>query len=165
MLDFLDSFPTYRVAVIGDLMLDCYLYGEVTRISPEAPVPVVRGLSDRLVPGGAANVAVNLATLGLYVDVVGATGNDEARRQLIDGMHAHGRVDTSGVISTSSRTTKKMRIIGAHQQIVRVDYEDTAGVLIAPPRPNCCVLPSPRSKRRTSLCCRIMGKVFFQTGF
>jgi D-beta-D-heptose 7-phosphate kinase/D-beta-D-heptose 1-phosphate adenosyltransferase len=129
MLSFLDRFPTCSAAVIGDLMLDCYLYGEVTRISPEAPVPVVRSESEKSVPGGAANVATNLATLGLHVRVVGLTGKDEAREQLIDRMHAHGRIDIAGMISAPHRrTTKKLRILGAHQQIIRIDHEDIANV-------------------------------------
>ena len=125
MLTSLDLLPRCRVAVIGDLMLDCYLYGDVTRISPEAPVPVMRAMTEKTVPGGAANVAVNLATLGLGVQVVGLTGQDDARDQLIAAMRARGQVDCSGVVSAPNRrTTTKLRIIGAHQQIVRVDHED-----------------------------------------
>lgn len=125
MQTYLDLFPDCRVAVIGDLMLDCYLYGDVARISPEAPVPVMRASSEKVVAGGAANVAANLATLGLSVDIVGLTGQDEARQQLIDCLRATGDVDCSGIIAASDRcTTKKLRIIGAHQQIVRIDHED-----------------------------------------
>jgi D-beta-D-heptose 7-phosphate kinase/D-beta-D-heptose 1-phosphate adenosyltransferase len=125
MQTYLDLFGDCRVAVIGDLMLDCYLYGEVARISPEAPVPVMRALSEKVVPGGAANVAANLASLGLSVNIVGLTGLDEARQQLIECLQATGDVDCSGIIAAAERcTTKKLRIIGAHQQIVRIDYED-----------------------------------------
>ncbi len=125
MLTYLDLFSNRRVAVIGDLMLDCYLYGEVSRISPEAPVPVVRAMSEKAVAGGAANVVTNLATLGLHVHAVGLTGRDEAREQLIACMRSSGDVDCDDVIaSPNRRTTKKMRIMGAHQQMVRVDHED-----------------------------------------
>jgi D-beta-D-heptose 7-phosphate kinase/D-beta-D-heptose 1-phosphate adenosyltransferase len=125
MVPYLDLFPECSVAVIGDLMLDCYLYGEVARISPEAPVPVMRASSEKAVAGGAANVAANLATLGLSVNIVGLTGRDDARQQLIDCLRATGDVDCSGIITDGSRcTTKKLRIIGAHQQIVRIDHED-----------------------------------------
>jgi D-beta-D-heptose 7-phosphate kinase/D-beta-D-heptose 1-phosphate adenosyltransferase len=125
MHTYFDLFPTCSVAVIGDLMLDCYLYGDVDRISPEAPVPVMRATSEKAVPGGAANVAANLAALGLSVRVVGLTGEDAVRDQLIASMSAMGGVDCSGVIATSDRrTTRKLRIIGAHQQIVRIDHED-----------------------------------------
>ena len=122
MLDLLSS---YRVAVIGDLMLDCYMSGEVDRISPEAPVPVLRVVSEKTVPGGAANVAANLASLGLGVDMVGLVGQDAAREELIESLRALGDVNCMGVIAAPGRrTTKKLRIIGAHQQIVRVDHED-----------------------------------------
>jgi D-beta-D-heptose 7-phosphate kinase/D-beta-D-heptose 1-phosphate adenosyltransferase len=125
MLQHLDQFTTRAVAVIGDLMLDCYLYGDVSRISPEAPVPVVRARSEKTVAGGAANVAANLATLGLSVRLVGLTGQDEARDLLLEAVRASGAVDCAGVIaSPNRRTTKKLRVIGAHQQVVRVDHED-----------------------------------------
>ena len=125
MKTFLDLFPQCRVAVIGDLMLDCYLSGDVSRISPEAPVPVMRARSEKSVAGGAANVAANLATLGLKVRVVGLAGQDEARNELIRCLQAVGEVDCGGIVAAPDRrTTKKLRIIGAHQQIVRIDHED-----------------------------------------
>lgn len=127
MLNFLDRFAKCRAAVIGDLIVDCYLQGDVSRISPEAPVPVVRSLSEKSVPGGAANVVANLATLGVFVYVVGLTGMDEARDHLIESLHDHGRVDVSGVIGVARRpTTRKLRVLGAHQQIIRIDHEDTS---------------------------------------
>ena len=127
MKAFLDRFPSVRVAVIGDLMLDSYLHGDVTRISPEAPVPVMRAVSERVVAGGAANVAANLAALGLQVHVVGVCGRDEAREQLIACLKAIGGVDCSRIVSAPDRrTTNKLRIIGAHQQLVRIDHEDVA---------------------------------------
>ena len=76
MKAYLDLLPGVSVAVVGDLMLDCYLYGDVNRISPEAPVPVMRALSEKAVAGGGANVAANLAALGLQVHVVGLCGQD-----------------------------------------------------------------------------------------
>ena len=125
MQTFFETFPQHRVAVIGDVMLDSYLSGEVSRISPEAPVPVMRVLSEKSVPGGAANVAANLASLGLGVELVGLAGEDAARSELIDRLGP--QVDCRGVIAVADRrTTKKLRIIGAHQQIVRVDHEDVA---------------------------------------
>jgi D-beta-D-heptose 7-phosphate kinase/D-beta-D-heptose 1-phosphate adenosyltransferase len=127
MFDIFNAFHRYRVAVIGDLMLDLYLYGDVSRISPEAPVPVVRALSEKHVAGGAANVAVNLATLGVAVEVVGLTGRDEANEQLKACLRAAGAVDCRGMIASHARrTTRKMRIVGAHQQMVRIDHEDMA---------------------------------------
>ncbi len=125
MNSYLDSFDRLRVALIGDLMLDCYMTGDVNRISPEAPVPVLHVRSERVVPGGAANVATNLAALGLAVNVVGVVGMDETRRQLVDALSGCARCDCTGMIAAHGRqTTRKLRIIGAHQQIVRVDQED-----------------------------------------
>lgn len=125
MFSIFDSFHRHRVVVIGDLMLDSYLYGDVSRISPEAPVPVVRALSEKRVAGGAANVAVNLATLGVPVEVVGLTGRDDASEDLKSCLRAAGEVDCRGMIaSTARRTTRKMRIVGAHQQMIRIDHED-----------------------------------------
>lgn len=114
-----------RVAVIGDLMLDVYLQGEVERISPEAPVPVVRLASERAVAGGAANVAANVAHLGGRVDLVGAAGPDEgfaALSRLLDG---HGAIARGGVVvDPRCRTTRKTRLLGHSQQIARIDHED-----------------------------------------
>ena len=127
MKAFLDRFPDVRVAVIGDVMLDSYLSGDVSRLSPEAPVPVMRALSERVVAGGAANVAANLAALGLQVHLVGLCGQDEAREQLVACLAAIGRVDCTRLVAAPNRrTTKKLRIIGAQQQIVRIDHEDVA---------------------------------------
>lgn len=120
-----DRFPDVSVAVVGDLMLDSYLYGDVSRISPEAPVPVMRAMSEKTVAGGAANVAANLAALGLRVYVVGICGEDDTRDHLIARLASLGRVDCTHIVSTPDRrTTKKLRIIGAQQQIVRIDHED-----------------------------------------
>ena len=127
MEHFLDRLTHRRVALIGDLMLDCYISGEVRRISPEAPVPVLQVSAQRSVAGGTANVAANLAALGLQVGVVGVVGNDEARQELITVMATGGAIDCSTIVTVTGRqTTRKLRIIGAHQQIVRVDQEDAA---------------------------------------
>ncbi len=121
----LDLFSSVNVAVVGDLILDSYLYGDVSRISPEAPVPVIHAMSEKVVPGGAANVAANLAALGVQVHVVGICGQDDARKELIACLAETGHVDCSRIVATPDRrTTKKLRIIGAQQQIVRIDHED-----------------------------------------
>ncbi|HXT09181.1 MAG TPA: D-glycero-beta-D-manno-heptose-7-phosphate kinase [Roseiarcus sp.] len=112
-----------RVAVIGDVMIDEYLTGRVDRISPEAPVPVVRGLELRAAPGGAANVAANVAALGaeaLLVGVVGAGGAAEVEALI----SAKGRARALLTEDASRRTIRKMRVISNHQQIVRLDHED-----------------------------------------
>lgn len=125
----LDDFKGHKVAVIGDLMLDAYLTGNVSRISPEAPVPVVRVAAEKVVPGGAANVAANLAALGLDVILVGLAGEDATRSTLLDALAALSHIDTSGIVTVTGRpTTRKLRIVGSHQQIVRVDHEEMGSV-------------------------------------
>lgn len=111
-----------RVLVVGDVMLDRYWFGEVERISPEAPVPVVRVArrEDRL--GGAANVARNVAALGGQVTLVGVLGADEAGdsiRRLSDEAGIH----TDLIADPSLHTTLKMRVLGRQQQLLRVDFE------------------------------------------
>ncbi len=124
-----------RIAVIGDVMLDRYAYGEVRRISPEAPVPVTRVKRLTSVLGGAGNVAANLAGLGVQVYVAGMTGEDDHRRVLEKKLRELG-VDYSGLIASPKRSTiTKMRIIGARQQMLRLDFEEPGppGICGAPP--------------------------------
>ena len=112
-----------RILVIGDLMLDEFVWGKVGRISPEAPVPVVEVTGDSLYPGGAANVARNLREFIDEVAVVGLIGLDHAGRQL-RGLLAEQKIDTADVIEDAGfRTIVKTRIIARNQQIVRVDRE------------------------------------------
>ncbi|MDQ6867056.1 MAG: D-glycero-beta-D-manno-heptose-7-phosphate kinase [Pseudomonadota bacterium] len=126
---YFDRLPDRRVTVVGDLMLDRYLYGEVSRISPEAPVPLVRCVSEQMRPGGGANVAANLAAIGVSVDLVGVTGCDTARDFLLHALGEYRQIDTSGVLADPSRPTiEKLRILGLHQQIVRVDRETISGL-------------------------------------
>ena len=120
-----DLIGRHAVAIVGDLMLDSYVDGDVRRISPEAPVPVLSVSAQRVVPGGAANVVANLASLGATVHVAGLVGDDAYRQPLIDAMCAIGDVDCAGVVTSATRrTTQKLRIVCAQQQIVRVDHED-----------------------------------------
>jgi D-beta-D-heptose 7-phosphate kinase/D-beta-D-heptose 1-phosphate adenosyltransferase len=112
-----------RIGVLGDLMLDRYLWGTASRLSPEAAVPVVDFVEQSECLGGAGNVASNVAALGARVEAFGAIGNDEAGRALQKCLRAAGIVD-KGVIADSKRvTTVKTRIIARHQQVVRVDRE------------------------------------------
>jgi len=121
----LDSFKTCRIMVLGDLMLDEYLWGKVQRISPEAPVPVVEINSMEYRPGGAANVALNLAALGVKAELVGVTGADPQAETLKNLLKQKG-IATDGLIADRKRpTTLKTRIGAASQQIVRIDKEDT----------------------------------------
>lgn len=121
-------FSGRRVLVVGDLMLDQYIRGSVSRISPEAPVPVVRVTGESFIPGGAGNVVSNLAALGATVSVVGVVGEDEAGRRLLDQFRSHG-AETAGVcVDTERQTTQKCRVVAERQQAVRFDRE-TVGPL------------------------------------
>src|SRR5262249_32185406 len=112
-----------RIAVVGDLMLDRYLWGTASRLSPEAAVPVVDYEGESECLGGAGNVAANLSALGAQVSAFGVTGTDEPGRTLRQCLRSSA-IDDKGVIADSRRmTTIKTRIIARHQQIVRVDHE------------------------------------------
>ena len=116
-----------RVAVIGVVMLDHFVFGTVDRISPEAPVPVVHFVRDEYRLGGAANVARNAASLGGRVTLVGLIGDDDAGRRLAQEIDAAG-FETSGLVRDPSRpTTRKLRVVTArNQQVARIDYEQDA---------------------------------------
>ena len=105
-----EKLQNLRIAVIGDVMVDRYFYGEVKRISQEAPVPVNRVKKVNSVPGGAANVAANLANLGCRVYVGGITGDDE-NRKILEELLAKDKIDFSGLVKSCYRSTiTKMRI-------------------------------------------------------
>jgi D-beta-D-heptose 7-phosphate kinase/D-beta-D-heptose 1-phosphate adenosyltransferase len=111
-----------RLLVVGDVMLDTYVWGEVGRISPEAPVPVVRATHRSHQPGGAANVAMNIARLGAQAEVIGFTGGDESEALLVEALRADG-VATGFVVSEGFPTIAKQRILGGRQQMLRLDHE------------------------------------------
>lgn len=118
------TLPTLRLAVIGDSMVDRYVFGDVSRISPEAPVPVNRVTSMKEVLGGAANVAANLANLDCRVYIGGVAGKDD-NWQILSHLLKVENIDMSGIIkSENRRTTTKMRIIGGRQQMMRLDFEE-----------------------------------------
>jgi D-glycero-beta-D-manno-heptose-7-phosphate kinase len=115
-----------HVVVVGDLMLDMYLRGAASRISPEAPVPVVRVQEEWVALGGAANVAANVVALGATCSVAGCVGPDAAGTRLRLALEDSG-IDASGVITTPDRpTTVKTRILARHQQVARYDHESDA---------------------------------------
>lgn len=111
-----------RVLVVGDVMLDRYWFGAVERISPEAPVPVVRVASEQERVGGAANVALNVKTLGGNVTLLSMVGQDEPARRLRELLEAHGVATVLGQ-DPGMQTIVKLRIIGRNQQLLRVDFE------------------------------------------
>ena len=116
------------VFVIGDLMLDRYVYGTIDRISPEAPVSVVNWRSEKSGLGGAANVAHNLAQLGCHVFLAGVVGPDEAAEELLRAAKTMG-IDTSGVVTDAARpTTLKTRVIAHGQQVIRIDRESRSEI-------------------------------------
>lgn len=111
-----------RVLVVGDVMLDRYWFGDVERISPEAPVPVVRIARTEERPGGAANVARNITALGAHADLISATGDDEPADALAR-MLAAERVTASFLRDATLTTTVKLRVLGRQQQLLRIDFE------------------------------------------
>jgi len=126
LLKLLPRLAGKRVLVIGDLMVDKFIWGKVRRISPEAPVPVVEISRESYSFGGAANVANNIRTLDGEVAIVGVVGTDMVGEHLLSDLEAQ-RIDISGVEKDSERPTIiKTRIIAQHQQVVRVDREDTS---------------------------------------
>lgn len=124
MDDLLKNIKKGRVLVLGDLILDHFIWGKAERISPEAPVPVVRITKESFMPGGSANVALNIKALGGEVAVCGVVGNDEFGKKLFAILNDMN-IDTDGIIFDNKRpTTLKTRVIAQHQHIVRVDKEE-----------------------------------------
>jgi len=111
-----------RVLIVGDVMLDRYWFGDVERISPEAPVPIVRIAREEARPGGAANVARNVAALGARAALLSVTGDDEAGQTLAQLLEKE-RVEASFLRDASLRTTVKLRVLGRQQQLLRIDFE------------------------------------------
>ena len=130
MIPEISTFPlkfntSKKVLVIGDIMLDEYWFGDMERISPEAPVPVLKYLSSEYRLGGAANVARNLTSLGANVSIVGLVGDDFESNKL-KKLLSDSNIDTSGIVISKRRpTTRKLRLIARKQQVLRVDNEDS----------------------------------------
>jgi D-beta-D-heptose 7-phosphate kinase/D-beta-D-heptose 1-phosphate adenosyltransferase len=124
----LAAFATCRVLVVGDLMLDEFIRGDVARISPEAPVPILDMRDRSSTPGGAANAANNVRSLGASAAVVGVVGDDApgaALRALLES----AAIDTTGIVGDASRpTTQKTRVVARGQQVVRIDHESRAAL-------------------------------------
>lgn len=122
-LEIIGNFPRSRVLVIGDIMVDHFIWGYVSRISPEAPVPVVEVQSDNFMLGGCANVLNNIFSLGGKVYVTGVIGGDDMGERLL-GEFRKRRIETDGIIIETNRpTTLKTRIVAHSQQVVRFDRE------------------------------------------
>ncbi len=120
-----DSLASLKVAVIGDVMLDTYMWGKVDRISPEAPVPIVSLHHKEYRIGGAGNVALNCRSLGAEVSLLSVTGDDD-EVSLLEQLLQENHIDTSRLVKTKDRpTTNKIRIISRNQQMMRLDNEIT----------------------------------------
>lgn len=127
--EILNAFKGKKILVVGDFMLDEYIFGKVDRISPEAPVPVVEAKEVTIKPGGAANVAVNLTALGASPHLLGVVGKDERGRKLKELLRKFG-ANVDWLIEDSKRpTTVKTRIVAGSQQLLRVDWESRDYVL------------------------------------
>src|SRR5215831_1955471 len=119
----LNAAKTSRVLVVGDVMLDQFIWGSVARISPEAPVPVVEFEHENFMPGGAANVARNLTALQVPAEIFGAVGRDSAAQQLKKLLNQH-HIGCRGIFGNGKRhTSVKTRIVAHKQQMVRIDRE------------------------------------------
>jgi D-beta-D-heptose 7-phosphate kinase/D-beta-D-heptose 1-phosphate adenosyltransferase len=128
LMKYIDRFPSTRTLVVGDVMLDHYIWGKVSRISPEAPVPVVNVTKESVLLGAATNVVNNIHALGGKVNICGVIGHDEAGRQLIHMLRVQG-IHTDGLIVEGGRpTTIKTRVIAHSQQVVRFDRETKVGI-------------------------------------
>ena len=126
LLPLVELFEDVRVVVLGDVMLDTYVWGDVSRISPEAPVPILEVVERTYQPGGAANAAAGIAALGASVSVGGVVGADAAAEALRETLAGHG-VPGDGLVCDGERpTTTKTRFMATNQQVVRVDDEGRA---------------------------------------
>jgi D-beta-D-heptose 7-phosphate kinase/D-beta-D-heptose 1-phosphate adenosyltransferase len=124
----LEEFKNRSVLVLGDVMVDEYMWGRVSRISPEAPVPVVEVTRETIRVGGAANVAANLRVLGAQVYLVGLVGNDPPGERLLNELEALGIKSDGVVVDRARPTTIKTRVVAGSQHVVRFDREDTGDV-------------------------------------
>jgi D-beta-D-heptose 7-phosphate kinase/D-beta-D-heptose 1-phosphate adenosyltransferase len=124
LVDIVNGFEKKKIAVVGDIMLDRYIFGDVTRISPEAPIQIVDVKKTVYAPGGAGNTASNITSLGGRAYLVGVVGADYNGRELRDSLRVRG-VDTDGLVESNLRqTTLKERVVAHKQQLIRLDHED-----------------------------------------
>jgi ADP-heptose synthase, bifunctional sugar kinase/adenylyltransferase len=141
LLAHIDKFSRARIMVIGDIMIDHFIWGSVNRISPEAPVPVVKVTNESFHLGGAANVVHNIHTLGGKVYTAGVMGNDQMGRKILHDLRMLG-ISIRGIILTHNRpTTIKTRIIAHNQQVVRLDREEVSPFNTDIKKTDYCLLP------------------------
>jgi len=118
-----DDFTSKRVMVIGDVMIDTYLWGKVSRVSPEAPVPIVSGILEENRLGGAANVALNIKSMGAVPILCSVIGDDERGSSFLKLMEEQNLSDVGLIVDDYRVTTQKTRIISSNQHLLRVDEE------------------------------------------
>jgi len=121
--EIIENFARARILVVGDIMADHFIWGKVTRISPEAPVPVVTVEQEKILLGGCANVVNNIHAMGGRVGVAGVVGGDGIGRRLLQEFHERGIEHAGVVVELPRPTTVKTRIVAHSQQVVRVDRE------------------------------------------
>jgi D-beta-D-heptose 7-phosphate kinase/D-beta-D-heptose 1-phosphate adenosyltransferase len=125
LLSLLHLLKGKKILVIGDIMLDKYIWGEVFRISPEAPVPIVHVTKETYVPGGAANVANNIVSIGGEAYVCSVVGQDRSGKALVDELEKRG-IKTEAIVEDGNRPTiQKIRVMGGRQQLLRMDKENS----------------------------------------
>ena len=129
LIKIIDNFKGKKIGVIGDLMLDQFIWGDVERISPEAPVPVVFVERESFIPGGAGNTANNISALGGKTFIVGLAGEDLAGQKLEKELKKR-RINTKGILKSNKKpTTQKIRVIARNQQVVRIDKENCNDII------------------------------------
>jgi len=126
--DILSKFSDKKILIVGDVMLDNYIIGDVERISPEAPVQVVKVEEERFRLGGAANVANNIKSLGAIPTLVGRVGNDSAGKQILSLLDEEGIANQGVFTNDSHPTTRKSRVLARHQHLLRIDFENTNNI-------------------------------------
>ena len=128
LYEILNNFKNSKIAVVGDVMLDDYIFGSVDRISPEAPVPVINVKKESFVLGGAANVSNNLKSLTAQVFAFGVIGNDDNGKRFLNELNLKN-INTDGIIADEKRPTAvKRRVIAQNQQLLRLDWEDKSPI-------------------------------------
>ena len=120
-----EEFKNKRILVIGDVMIDAYLLGNVNRVSPEAPVPIVSLQKEEERLGGAANVAINLVAMGASAVICSVIGNDRSGKKMIELLESNTISAEGLVLSNNRETTVKTRVIGNNQHLIRIDSEQT----------------------------------------
>lgn len=127
--DSINKFSKIKVLVVGDVMLDHYVFGEVERISPEAPIPILKKNDEKFVPGGAGNVASNLASLGVKVSIAGIVGNDYIK-DFLKKIFKEKKINSNALYTRKNKPSiLKERLVAKNQQLLRVDQEETSYLL------------------------------------